>query len=65
MFFENSFTIGSIIKQLREEQGISGVQLSRGLCSPATLSRIEADEREMSLIFSGMLFGRLGYICKQ
>lgn len=61
MFIENEWTIGSIVKQLREERGISGAQLSRGLCSPATLSRIEAGEREMGLYFSSILFSRLGY----
>lgn len=61
MFVENTWTIGSIVKQLREEQGISGIQLSCGLCSPATLSRIEAGEREMSLLFADILFSRLGY----
>lgn len=61
MFIEDTWTVGSIVKQLREEQGISGVKLSYGLCSPATLSRIEAGDREMDLIFAVILFGRLGY----
>lgn len=61
MFIEDTWTVGSIAKQLREEQGISAAQLSYGLCSPITLGRIEAGEREMDLIFAVMLFGRLGY----
>lgn len=61
MFIEDTWTVGSIAKQLREERGISAAQLSYGLCSPTTLSRIEAGEREMDLIFAVMLFGRLGY----
>lgn len=58
---EGTWTIGSIVKMLREEQGITGAQLSCGLCSTTALSRIEAGEREMNMIFSMLLFGRLGY----
>lgn len=61
MFMKDTWTVGSIVKQLREEQGISAAQLSDGLCSLTTLGRIEAGEREMDLIFAVMLFGRLGY----
>lgn len=61
MYRQNTWTIGSVVKFLREEQGISGAELSYGLCSTTTLSRIEAGEREMNVIFSMILFGRLGY----
>lgn len=61
MYNEDTWTIGNIIKMLRDEQEVTGAQLSYGLCSPATLSRIEASEREMNVIFSMVLFGRLGY----
>lgn len=61
MFEEREWSIGTLIKKSREEQKISGTQLSYGLCSPATLSRIENGEREMNLFFSIMLLGRLGY----
>ncbi|MDO4327269.1 MAG: helix-turn-helix transcriptional regulator [bacterium] len=56
-----TWTIGEIIKQVREEKKITILQLSRGLCSPATLSRIEADKREMDMMMASILFERLGY----
>ena len=56
-----TWTIGEILKQVREEKGITIRQLSRGLCSPATLSRIEADKREMDMMTASILFERLGY----
>lgn len=56
-----TWTIGEIIKQVREEKKITILQLSRGLCSPATLSRIEADKREMDMMTASILFERLGY----
>ncbi len=55
------WTIGNVIKMIREEQGISLEQLSYGLCSVSTLSRIENEEREMNILFFMILFGRLGY----
>ena len=58
---EGTWTIGSIVKQIRKEQQINGSQLCYGICSPATLSRIEMDEREMNFTFAMILFGRLGY----
>ena len=61
MYELDMWTIGDIVKMLREEQEISGAELSYGLCSMPTLSRIEADEREMNVIFSMVLFGRLGF----
>ena len=61
IYTEDIWTIGNIIKMLRDEQEVTGAQLSYGLCSPTTLSRIEASEREMNVIFSMVLFGRLGY----
>ena len=58
---KDTWSAGSAVKQLRERKKLSGIQLSQGLCSPATLSRIEADEREMELIFAVRIFERLGY----
>ena len=46
---------------MREEAKIGLEQLSRGLCSVATLSRIEAGEREMDLLLAWRIFQRLGY----
>lgn len=55
------WTIGDIVKQVREEQNITLQQLSQGLCSVVTLSRIEADTREMDIMLACAIFERLGY----
>lgn len=55
------WTIGEVIRKLRMEQGISGQQLCRGLCSAPTFSRIEADEREAEIMMLEVILGRLGY----
>lgn len=57
----DKWTLGEVIKKLRTEQGISGQKLCRGLCSVATFSRIEADEREVEIMMLEVIFGRLGY----
>ena len=56
-----TWTIGEIIKKLREEQKVTLHQLCRGICSPATLSRIEEHDRDMEFIMATVLFERLGY----
>lgn len=56
-----TWTIGEVIKKIRIEQGISLQQLGCGLCSAATLSRIEAGERDMDMIMAAAIFERLGY----
>lgn len=53
--------IGGGIRILREEQEISLEQLCRGLCSAATLSRIEAGERTAGMMLAQRLLERLGY----
>lgn len=58
---QRTWTIGDIIRRMREEQGIALEQLARGLCSVATLSRIEAGDREMDLLLASRVFQRLGY----
>lgn len=58
---QRTWTIGDIIRRIREEQGIALEQLARGLCSVATLSRIEAGDREMDLLLASRVFQRLGY----
>lgn len=55
------WAIGNVIKSVRIEQGIKQLQLCRGICSVATLSRIEAGERDMDYLLTIMLFQRLGY----
>ena len=58
---QQQWTVGDIIRKMREEAKIGLEQLSRGLCSVATLSRIEAGEREMDLLLAWRIFQRLGY----
>lgn len=58
---QESWTVGDIVRRMREEEGMSLEQLSRGLCSAATLSRIEAGEREMDFLMASRVFQRLGY----
>ena len=58
---QQQWTVGDIVRRMREEAKIGLEQLSRGLCSVATLSRIEAGEREMDLLLAWRIFQRLGY----
>ena len=58
---QQQWTVGDIVRRMREEAKIGLEQLSRGLCSVATLSRIEAGEREMELLLAWRIFQRLGY----
>lgn len=58
---QQQWTVGNIVRRMREEAKIGLEQLSRGLCSVATLSRIEAGEREMDLLLAWRIFQRLGY----
>lgn len=58
---QQQWPVGDIVRRMREEAKIGLEQLSRGLCSVATLSRIEAGEREMDLLLAWRIFRRLGY----
>ena len=58
---QQQWTVGDIVRRMREEAKIGLEQLSRGLCSVATLSRIEAGEREMDLLLAWRIFQRLDY----
>lgn len=58
---QQQWTVGDIVRRMREETKIGLEQISRGLCSVATLSRIEAGEREMDLLLAWRIFQRLGY----
>lgn len=58
---KEGWSMGEIVRFLREEQQISLRQLSYGLCSVTTLSRIECNEREMSMLLAQRILGRLGY----
>lgn len=55
------WNIGKMIRYLREEQQISLECLSQGICSIATLSRIENSERFCSILLAQRLLGRLGW----
>lgn len=57
----DKWTIGSTIRNLREEQGIKQSQLCRGLCSVSTLSKFENGERELDYFLVVVLMQRLGY----
>lgn len=61
MFIEENWSIGSVVKKMREEQGLTLQQLSSGLCSVVTLSRIENGERDMDILLATAILGRLGY----
>lgn len=55
-----SGSLGTVLKKLRKELKISQKELSRGVCSITTLSRIEADEREPDQRLFECLISRLG-----
>lgn len=58
---ENSnWTIGKLLRKSREEQGLSISQLCTGLCSIATMTRIETNERDIEIFLAFRLFQRLG-----
>lgn len=52
--------IGSAIQYFRESYRISQIKLCKGLCSIATLSRIEAGERDVDALLLETLLERLG-----
>lgn len=55
------FQLGSIIRNRREELGLSQEELADGICSVPTLSRIENGERMPTKAHFEMLMQRLGY----
>lgn len=52
--------LGRILKKLRKKQEISQSELSDGICSVTTLSRIEKEEREPDQLLFEALISRLG-----
>ena len=58
---QEKWTVGEIVHQMREEAGVGLQELSEGLCSVATMSRIETGERDMDLLMASRIFQRLGY----
>lgn len=55
------YLLGPLIKQKREELGLTQEDLADGICSVPTLSRIENGERLPNQNHSEMLLQRLGY----
>ncbi|MBQ1372294.1 MAG: helix-turn-helix domain-containing protein [Oscillospiraceae bacterium] len=55
------FLLGPLIRQKREELGMTQEDLADGICSVPTLSRIENGERLPNKSHSEMLLQRLGY----
>lgn len=55
------WTIGSVIKKLREGQGLTQSQLCHGLCTTATLSKFENGELELDYFLVVAFMQRLGY----
>ena len=52
--------IGTVIKNLRKEEGVSQTKLIKGLCSHTTLCRIESEERRPDQLLLEAILQRLG-----
>ncbi|WP_029675065.1 helix-turn-helix domain-containing protein, partial [Butyrivibrio sp. VCB2006] len=61
IYGKDVLTIGSLIKKLRVDQGISQQTLCQGLCSKSMLSKIENCILNPDIIIAGALLNRLGY----
>lgn len=61
MYDKEKWSMGNIIRDLREEQGITLSQLCYGLCSIPTMNRIEMDNRDIGIQMANRIFQRLGY----
>ena len=59
-FSPDVFTIGKLIYELRNEQGISQSVLCQGLCSKSKLSKIEHDSLQPDIFLTESLLQRLG-----
>lgn len=55
-------SIGKLLKKLRKEQGLTVLDVSRGLCAMQSLSRFEADERFPDKFLADRIFGRIGKV---
>ncbi len=53
-------TNGNVIKKIREERGYTQSQVSDGICSISTLSRIENDNHKPGRAMCGFILERLG-----
>lgn len=56
-----NWSLGNTIKSIRQRRNISLQELSHGVCSVTTLSRIEANQREPDMLMASTLLERLGY----
>lgn len=54
------YGVGNALLHFREKENISQIQLCEGICSVATLSRIEKGGREFDSLISETLLSRLG-----
>lgn len=61
MNIEKQWSIGTLIKKIREKQNITQGNLCHGLCSPSTINRFENGERDMGMLMAIRIFQRLGY----
>lgn len=59
--YERGWSIGKVIRNLREKQQISLEQLSKGLCSTLTLAGMECGEREINMLLAQRILERLGH----
>lgn len=53
-------SMGRFIGQLRDHEGVTLKQLSRGLCEPSFLNKIENGDREAGKLLTDAFFQRLG-----
>lgn len=53
-------TLGIVLHYYREKYDFSQAEICRGICSVATLSRVEAGEREIDSLTGELLLGRIG-----
>ena len=61
IYSTDALTIGSLIKNIREDQRITLSRLSDGICSISKLSKIENLMQEPGIYLAGSLLNRLGY----
>ena len=53
-------TLEIVLKYYRKKYGLSQEEICSGICSPATLSRLEKGNREMDSLTGELLAGRIG-----
>lgn len=61
MYNNEKWSMGNIIRDLREEQEMTLTQLCYGLCSISTMNRVEMDDRCIEIQMANRIFQRLGY----